>query len=242
MSEERKFELRNENFVVVHGWMRNNLKLSGNELTVYAIIYQFSQEKNSWCYASQEYLAEWIGSTTRTVKTIIASLLSKKLIAKKVCTDNEGRFNVYKAYTTPLVDSENISLPPSGKNFTGVGKNFHGGGENFSQNTIYEIKEEIKEENKESANAPAPQKTSRFSKPSISEIAAYCSEKNISIDPASFYYFYESKGWKVGNAPMKNWKAAIQTWVKRSRNGYGNSYSVKPNSCGHNNPEGFDEL
>jgi hypothetical protein len=27
--------------------------------------------------------------------------------------------------------------------------------------------------------------------------------------------FYASKGWKVGNQPMKDWKAAVRTWEQR---------------------------
>ena len=32
-----------------------------------------------------------------------------------------------------------------------------------------------------------------------------------------FINYYESKGWKVGNSPMKNWKACIRTWEIRNR-------------------------
>ena len=32
-------------YITIQGWMRTDLKLSGNELIVYAIIYGFSQNK-----------------------------------------------------------------------------------------------------------------------------------------------------------------------------------------------------
>ena len=65
----------------------------------------------------------------------------------------------------------------------------------------------------------------RFVKPSIDEIKAYCNERHNNIDPDRFYDFYESKGWKVGNTPMKDWKAAIRTWEAKNKdykkdNGY----------------------
>ena len=50
---------------------------------------------------------------------------------------------------------------------------------------------------------------------SIQEIAAYCEERNKGISPDAFWDFYESKGWKVGNQAMKDWKAAVRTWEKR---------------------------
>ena len=43
-------------------------------------------------------------------------------------------------------------------------------------------------------------------------------ERQNSVDPESFIDFYESKGWKVGNQPMKDWKAAVRTWERRDNN------------------------
>lgn len=56
----------------------------------------------------------------------------------------------------------------------------------------------------------------RFVKPSIDEIKAYCLERKNKVDPQRFFDFYESKGWKVGNSPMKDWKAAVRTWEHSS--------------------------
>lgn len=54
----------------------------------------------------------------------------------------------------------------------------------------------------------------RFVKPSVDEIRAYCLERKNNIDPEQFYDFYESKGWKIGKDPMKDWKAAVRTWER----------------------------
>lgn len=58
-------------------------------------------------------------------------------------------------------------------------------------------------------------KDSRFAPPTADEVRAYCSERNNSVDAERFIDFYQSKGWKVGNQPMKDWKAAVRTWEKR---------------------------
>src|ERR1035437_6695753 len=50
---------------------------------------------------------------------------------------------------------------------------------------------------------------------SIEEVTAYCEERNKGINAEAFWDFYESKGWKVGNQAMKDWKAAVRTWEKR---------------------------
>jgi hypothetical protein len=60
-------------------------------------------------------------------------------------------------------------------------------------------------------------KTKRFTKPTIDEIETYCQEKGKSVDAERFWNFYESKGWKVGKSPMKDWRAAVCNWAKDSK-------------------------
>lgn len=76
------------------------------------------------------------------------------------------------------------------------------------------------------ANAePAEAKTAKaettkrasFEKPTVAEIAAYCSERKNGIDPQAFFDFYESKGWKVGAVKMKDWRASVRTWEQRHK-------------------------
>lgn len=60
-----------------------------------------------------------------------------------------------------------------------------------------------------------PHRVTRFQKPTIDEIRVYCSERNNGINAESFYDFYESKGWKIGSSPMKDWKSAVRNWERR---------------------------
>ena len=60
---------------------------------------------------------------------------------------------------------------------------------------------------------PAPARK-RFVKPELEEIREFCFEKNINTNVDKFFYYYKSKGWKVGNSPMKDWKAAVRNWAK----------------------------
>ena len=55
---------------------------------------------------------------------------------------------------------------------------------------------------------------SKFEKPTLEEVSAYCKERNNGIDAEAFIAFYESKGWLIGKAPMRSWKSAIITWEK----------------------------
>jgi hypothetical protein len=57
---------------------------------------------------------------------------------------------------------------------------------------------------------------SRFSAPTLDQVADYCHERGNQIDPEKFHDYYESNGWKVGKSAMKDWKAAVRNWEKRN--------------------------
>ena len=65
-------------------------------------------------------------------------------------------------------------------------------------------------------------KTTRFVKPTVQEVTAYCQERKNVIDPQQFIDHNEANGWIRGrNTPMKDWKAAVRYWersgVKRGK-------------------------
>lgn len=67
------------------------------------------------------------------------------------------------------------------------------------------------------SKADKPPQRKRFVPPSVDEVEAYCTERGNHVDAAQFCAFYESKGWRVGNQPMKSWQAAVLTWERRER-------------------------
>ncbi|NGM16972.1 hypothetical protein GMI70_02940 [Eggerthellaceae bacterium zg-893] len=66
-------------------------------------------------------------------------------------------------------------------------------------------------------------KRKRFAPPSAREVDAYMRERGTPIDAERFCDFYASKGWRVGSAPMKDWRAAARGWASRDANGKGAS-------------------
>ena len=62
----------------------------------------------------------------------------------------------------------------------------------------------------------APKKE-RFKPPTVQEVQDYCNERQNGIQAYTFVNFYQSKGWKVGNQPMKDWKAAVRTWEQKNK-------------------------
>ena len=60
----------------------------------------------------------------------------------------------------------------------------------------------------------SPPNHKNFVRPSLDEVAAYCSERGNSIDARKWFDHYTANGWKVGRNPMKDWKAAVRTWER----------------------------
>lgn len=88
---------------------------------------------------------------------------------------------------------------------------------NENQNEVCSIKEG-EEEGDIYKKKPSKEgkKENRFSPPSIEEVRSYCKENGYDIDAEQFVDFYASKGWKIGKSPMKDWKASVRTWVRRT--------------------------
>mgnify|MGYP005760553739 FL=1 len=84
--------------------------------------------------------------------------------------------------------------------------------------TQYSIgKDSIVKSSIEKKVAEAPLSCKRFVKPTLEEVEEYCLNRKNNIDAQQFIDFYESKGWKVGNQPMKDWKACVRTWEQRNK-------------------------
>ena len=53
--------------------------------------------------------------------------------------------------------------------------------------------------------------------PSLEEVSEYCIERKNGIDPERFIDYYSSRGWMLGKAKMKDWRAAVRTWEKNEK-------------------------
>ena len=93
-------KVKNENYIVIQGFMVNELKLKGNELMVYAIIYGFSQTENQRFTGGLQYLADWTNSSKQGVIKNLKSLVEKGYIVKEEKLVNGVKFCEY--HTTEL--------------------------------------------------------------------------------------------------------------------------------------------
>ena len=120
----------------------------------------------------------------------------------------------------PIGDNDENPIGDTSKNPIGVNDENPKETPNEKENENVNENENEKEKENESPSETkrekqAKEKRKRFSAPSVDEVRDYCRERGNSIDAETFVDFYASKGWKVGNTPMKDWQSAIRTWEKR---------------------------
>jgi uncharacterized protein YdaU (DUF1376 family) len=73
------------------------------------------------------------------------------------------------------------------------------------------------------------ERASRFTPPDLPTIKLQAAKIGLSDTEAEkFFNYQESKGWRVGNSPMKSWTHALTTW-KLNGQSYGNKNASKPN-------------
>lgn len=200
-------KVQENNYVVIQGWMINNLKLKGNELIIYAIIFGFSQIEGQLFNGSLQYLADWTNSTKQGVSKNLKSLVDKGLIKKNDKYINGVKFCEY--YTTKFNEVCNKV------------------DEGMQQSLIPPIKQSLTNNIDLDNTNNNSNNNNRFKKPTLEEVKQYCLERNNNIDPESFIDYYNSNGWKVGKNPMKDWKATIRTWEKRREESNKNGTSTK---------------
>lgn len=90
-------KVKNENFIAIQGWMVTGLKLKGNSLLIYAIIYGFSQTEGQVFSGSLQYLADWTNSTKQGVMNCLKKLVEDGLIGKNEKYVNGVKFVEYYA-------------------------------------------------------------------------------------------------------------------------------------------------
>lgn len=89
-------------YVVIQQFMCRDMKLSGNELIVYAVVHGFSQDGKSYFYGGAKYISEKYNISERTVYSILDNLTRRGLLVKKTTkvlpsVDRNGDTKIKKA-------------------------------------------------------------------------------------------------------------------------------------------------
>jgi hypothetical protein len=127
--------LKDNNYIVIQGWMRSRLNLTGNALLVYACVFGFSQA-GEWFTGTAAYLADWCGCSKRAIFQQLSTLTERGLLEKRTRDVGGVTFCDYRAVEpgqepepekTPEKDNAPASPPM---------QNFHGGDEKSSPHNI----------------------------------------------------------------------------------------------------------
>ena len=56
----------------------------------------------------------------------------------------------------------------------------------------------------------------REKKPSLEEVMSFSQEAGLNVDVQYFYNYYEANGWYIGKRPIRDWKAALKAWSRKT--------------------------
>lgn len=168
--------------------------------------------------SSLHNMRDMTGLTIQQIRTAISHLKSTHEITCE-STNEYTKITIcnYEKYQQNIKEVNKESNTPINNQST---NNQHAEQQTNNNNIRSIRREEEKkyiEENKESYHSLLKEKRQVFVKPSVDEVREYCSERNNGIDAQSFFDFYESKGWMIGNGRMKDWKAAVRTWENKRK-------------------------
>ena len=179
-------------YAIIPADVRYDENLKDKAKLLYGEITSLSS-KDGICYASNKYFAELYGVTTTTISLLIKDLVDNGYIESEI---------IYKEGTKEILNRY-LKIIKGGYL------------RNLKEGYLKKIKHNNTSINNTSINNKENIKR-KFEKPTIEEITEYCKERNNGINANAFYDFYQSKDWMIGKNKMKDWKACVRTWEKRS--------------------------
>jgi hypothetical protein len=91
-------KVKDGSYIAIQSFMVKDLKLKGNELLVYGIIYGFSKDGKAF-NGSLQYLADWCNCSKVTVISTLQSLVKKGYLTKKEVFKNGVKYCEYCCIT-----------------------------------------------------------------------------------------------------------------------------------------------
>ena len=231
--------IKNENYITIQGWMINELKLKGNDLIIYAIIYGFSQTEGTKFTGSLNYLVSATNSSRNTVIRSLKMLIEKELIIKQTFDKNGVKFNEFSVPSAKMIPGwcQNGTTPSAKMAPNNIDNN-------TSNNIDIETVKNTTPSEQHNSNSSAVVSSSSgsctdvvgskggsrgggrrrrtFVKPTIDEVRKFCEVEGLNlVDAYKFWKYYEDWEWtwydskSGGRKPLENWKRAVRGWQDR---------------------------
>lgn len=177
------------------------------ERVLLAVLARYQGGKD-YAWPTHPRLAADLGTTERTVQRLVARLAAKgRLTVERPARQGRGMPNHYVVWREPKgrqKDDTGDPLYSGEKDDTARPKRA------TSHANLRGCIRKNKSR-KESVGAHTP-----FSPPAVEEVRAYAESIGYeALDAERFADHYRSNGWRVGQAPMRDWQAAVRNWQRR---------------------------
>lgn len=192
------------------------------------------------CIASNQYFSLFFDLSKEYVSKQISKLEAKKLINCEYDNDNNRTIRITRFGRALLSSSPDN---PIEQMFNTLLSNRSIGYCPNEQEAIEQTDKHIsysdsKADNKDKSKAQAParsKKTIAFVPPTAEEAEAYIAELGRAGEGATFVDYHASRGWIVGRAAMKDWRAAARTWKRNADRFASADTSARPSGSGFGN-------
>ena len=87
--------MKSDNFIVIQGWMINELNLKSNDLLVFALIYGFSRDGKTKFASGRKYIADSLNISLPTVDKSLQDLITLGYIVKEPCKNQADTDKYY---------------------------------------------------------------------------------------------------------------------------------------------------
>lgn len=242
--------MQSNNYVVIQGWMCNELSLKGNELLIFAMIHGFSQDGVSKFQGGRKYIADTFNISLPTVDKALQSLVDKQYLNKEGFDD----------FVNPNVYWVNFEVIK--KLYTGGKETLHGGGKETLHNNLHNNKKENKKVlPKGNTTGPEfnfgkskPQKQNLYSK-CLALIDNFTNDTQIRIDLTEYLNVLLEMKVDGYNLYINVWKGLLKKLNELSTDpkiqhkiisqsierGYKSFYPIKSYYKQDKSPDGLDE-
>ena len=195
-------KLTNKDGFHLHGWMVNELHLTGGDLIAFALVHQFTQCDAGIYKGNTSYLSSWTGWTEKTSRSHLARLVRMGLIEEVRGRENNSPFCYYKAVNVPTLQNlkdtpQELKEYPSKSDVP----------------TLQNLSGEYNNRNRKKEKNTTP------IIPSVEEVAEHARKKGFA-DPEGFASYYveynDNREWIAANGkPIIGWKNNINNnWMK----------------------------
>ncbi len=194
-----------DNYILVPGFAITELKLKGNELLCWSLIYGFSQDADTEFYGSLSYVASALNVTKANAKGILDRLIEKGMLAKNEVFVSGVKFCHYKALR-PVIDSVTV-----------LSKNDNGGIVSVTGGGIDSVTNNIKKDNITYKKKGTTENLCLFADSRYNDLDLFSKEfdKEEFADIDIAYYFYAVSDWSAqGGKKKRDWIATARNFIR----------------------------